>query len=251
VADAGSVLLDNLWINLQVVEGDGTMVPSDSVLTNGMGLGHVSYNFSGLLGHAIVRGNFRTVDTVEAYLRANTIIPGVGGQGQYILLSELYFDVKNFNGEPAAEAEDSAQWLCYADYESSLNVVFVIQDTNHTGFPEEIEHVYAIILTSGYTEKTKDSIGIGSTYNELKSVFGVPDFVMHDPTPPPALRVDFDSYGLTFYLNPVSGTPMDTNVTVFEIHMDDNISRRAPGKAIQKNSLSIGDSTPNYRRFQR
>jgi len=251
VADAASNLLDNLWIKLRVLQGDGVLSPTDSVLTNSMGIADVTYDFDGLLGHAVISGNFRSIDTVDVYLRANTLIPGVGGQGQYILFSELYSDVKNYNGNPVAEAEDPFQWLCYADYEAALHTVFVIQDTNHTGFPENIEHVYAIILTSGYTGKTRDSIGIGTTYNEIKAVYGSPDTIIYDPTPPPALVFFYDALGMVFFTDTVTGSPLDTNETVFEIHMSDLVSRRVAAKVIDKEVLHSKDSPINYRRFRK
>jgi hypothetical protein len=251
VADAGSIFLDNMWISLTLLEGDGALSPADSVLTNSSGLGNVTYNFSGSRGHAIVQAYFRDVDSVSAYLRANTIIPGVGGQGQYILFTEKYLDVKNFNGNPNSVDVDPIFAVTYANYESNLNVVFVINDANVDEIAQDTEDVLAIILTSGFNEKTKDSIGIGSTYNELKAVFGPPDTVEYDPTPPPALAIIYDSLGMVFYTNTVSGTPADTNVSVFEIHMSDFVSRAPSARQETSQSLRAVERSSHYRRIRR
>ncbi|MGH8015616.1 MAG: hypothetical protein ACREBV_05450, partial [Candidatus Zixiibacteriota bacterium] len=191
------------------------------------------------------------LDTVNVFLRANTLIPGVGGQGQYILFSELYFDVKNFNGDPASVDEDPAFWINYANYESALHVVFVIDDTNQDGLAQNIEEVLAILMTDGYTGKTKDSIGIGSTYNELKAIYGPPDTVEYDPSPPPALVIVYDSLGLVFFTNTVVGNPVDTNVSVFEIHASDFVTKRAPVAMARKNALGFDETSNLYRRFRR
>lgn len=251
VADANSVLLDNLWINLRATEGDGTLIPTDSVLTNSMGFGNVSYNFSGLLGHAVIRANFRDVDTVFAYLRANTIIPGLGGQGQYILFNETLGEVRNFNGNPNSIDVDPNFFVNYANYESNLHVVFAINDANQDEIAQNTEDVLVILLTTGYTGKTRDSIGIGSTYNEIKAAYGPPDTVEYDPAPPPALVLIYDALGLVFFTNTVVGNPVDTNVTVFEIHASDFVSKRAAGKITLKNANNSDPNPGPYRRIRR
>ncbi len=251
VADAQSVLLDNLWINLRLLEGDGAIIPADSVLTDSTGFADVSYDFDGLLGHAVVSANFRNVDTVDVFLRANTIIPGIGGQAQYILFSEKLADVRNFNGNPNSIDVDPNFYVNYANYESNLHVVFAINDVNQDEIAQDTEDILAILLTNGYTGKTKDSIGVGSTYNEIKAVYGSPDTVIYDPAPPPALVYVYESLGMVFFSDTVTGSPMDTNETVFEIHMDDFIVRAAPGKITSKNSLRPEDSPANYRRFRK
>ncbi len=250
-ADAAAVLLDNLWINLRLVEGDGVVIPADSVLTDSAGFGYVSYNFSGQLGHAVISANFRNVDTVDVFLRANTIIPGAGGQGQYIFFSEKLADVKNFNGNPNSTDVDPVYYVTYANYESNLHVVFAINDFNQDTLAQNTEDVLAILLTDGYTGKTKDSIGIGSTYNEIKAVYGPPDTVAYDPAPPPALVFTYDALGLVFFANTVTGNPVDTNVTVFEIHASDFVSSPVSGAIATKNALRSNDSPINYRRFRK
>lgn len=253
-ADANNVLLDNLWINLRVTEGDGTLIPSDSVLTNSMGFGNVSYIFSGLLGHAIIRANFRDVDTVFAYLRANTIVPGLGGQGQYLLFSEFYADVKDYNGNPISVDHPTPDPFVYANYESTLHTVFAINDLNNNGLAENNEDILEVIMTTGYPYKTKDSLGIGSTYDDIKSIYGQPDdvfFSPEDPENPPAIGLDYQSIGFLFYIDTVIGNPVDTNKPILEIHVNDFVTRTSMPRETNKEALEPIYSTVNYRRIRR
>ena len=251
VADAGSNFLDNLWINLRVLEGDGMLIPADSVLTNSNGLANVEYNFSGQLGHAVVSANFRDVDTIDVYLRANTIIPGLGGQGQYLLFSENYIDVKNFNGNPNSVDVDPNSYVNYANYESNLNVVFAINDVNQDTLAQDNEDILAILLTSGYQYKTKDSIGIGSSYYEVKAAYGSPTLVEYDPVPPPALIFYYDNIGMIFFTDTVTGNPVDTNETVFEIHVHDFVSPKSVGKFVSDKNEKADTKPHNYSRFRK
>ncbi len=254
VADAQSFFIENLWIKLRLLQGDGVIIPADSAKTDSNRLANVSYNFSGQLGHAVISANYKNVDTVDVFLRANTIIPGIGGQGQHILLSEKLADVKIFNGSPGSIEVDPNFWVNYANYDTNFanfNVVFAINDANQDNLAQDSEDVLAILLTSGYPYKTKDSIGIGSTYNQIKTAYGQPDSVIYDPTPPPALKFVYNSLGLVFFTDTVVGSPVDTNVAVFEIHMDDFINRASSNKIALKNALGTANSPVNYRRFRK
>ncbi len=251
VAEVAGNFLDNLWIKLRLLQGDGGLSPVDSVLTNSMGSGDVSYNFSGQLGHAVISANFRNVDTVEVQLRANTLIPGIGGQGQYILFTDKLGDVKNFNGNPNSIDVDPNFFVTYANYESNLHVVFAINDANQDDMAQDSEDVLVVLLTDGYTGKTKDSIGVGSTYNEIKAVYGPPDTVEYDPAPPPALVFIYNSLGMVFFADTVVGNPVDTNVTIFEIHMSDFVSSPVSGKIAPKSALRANEAPLNYRRFRK
>ncbi|HEX2896813.1 MAG TPA: hypothetical protein VHP63_02035, partial [candidate division Zixibacteria bacterium] len=237
----------------RATEGDGTLIPSDSVLTNSSGMANVSYDFSGLLGHSVIRANFRDVDIVFAYLRANTIIPGLGGQGQYMFFTENYSDIKNYNGNPERVDDDPRPnvTVVYAVYEQSQDVVFSLLDGNDDGIAQDNEEILSVLLTGNYPFKTKDSIGIGSTYNEIKAVYGLPDSIEYDPTPPPALVFFYDSLGLVFFTDTVVGNPVDTNVTVFEIHASDFVSRRAAGKIAYKSTNNLDQNPGPYRRIRR
>ncbi len=102
-----------------------------------------------------------------------------------------------------------------------------------------------MILTSGYTGKTKDSIGIGSTLNEIKAVYGQPDSIFFDAAQPPALGVVYGSEGLLFFIDTVTPGTVDTNTAAFEIHMDDFITNPAP----TPKNLNQSASFENYRRL--
>ena len=252
VADAQSVFLDNLWIDLRLLQGDGVIIPADSALTNSSGLADVSYNFSGQLGHAVITANFRNIDTVDVFLRANTLIPGIGGQGQYMFFTESFSNIKNYNGNPELIEDDPRPnvTVVYAVYEETKKVVFSILDVNDDGIAQDNEEILAVQLTLGYPYKTKDSIGVGSTYNDVKAAYGPPDLVEYDPFPPPALVFYYDALGMIFFTDTVTGNPVDTNETVFEIHMHDFITPKVSGKLAPEKALREGAPSVNYRRFR-
>lgn len=238
------------WIFFNLLDGDGAL-SADSLRTNSTGITHLTYSFNGVKGSATIQYILKNKDTAEIDLRANTVIPGVDGQAQYILFTDLYTDVKNYNGIPASEDEDPTFWVNYANYELSKHVVFVINDVNQDHHPQNAEDVLAIILTLGNPSKTKDSIGIGSTYHEIKAAYGAPDSVYYDPAPPPAIAVEYKSLGMLFFIDTVTGTPVDTNKAAFEIHLDDFITAPVTGKISEKNVLTATESPLNYRRFRK
>ncbi|MEE8149614.1 MAG: hypothetical protein V3T75_04090, partial [candidate division Zixibacteria bacterium] len=103
----------------------------------------------------------------------------------------------------------------------------------------------------GYTGKTKDSIGIGSTLNEIKAVYGQPDTVYFDAAPPPALGVVYRGEGLLFFIDTVTAGTVDTNTAAFEIHMDDFIANPAPVKKRFNQAASFENYRgSNYRRYR-
>ena len=243
VRDKNNNNLSGQWLHFNLLSGDGTL-SADSVKTNSTGIAHLTYAFASLLGNAEIEYLAKGVDTSQIQLRANTLIPGIGGQAQYILFEDTYLGCKNYNGQPASVDVDPTRWITYANYESALEVVFVINDTNKNSSAEDSEDVLAVILTSGYTGKTKDSIGIGSTLNEIKAVYGQPDSIYFDAAQPPALGVVYGSEGLLFFIDTVTPGTVDTNTDAFEIHMDDFITNPAP----VKKRLNQDASLENYRR---
>ena len=64
------------------------------------------------------------------------------------------------------------------------------------------EPVVGVILTTGYTGKTAEGIGLGSTYDQMVAAYGPPDSVGFDGTPPPTAIYFYDSLGLNFYTEP-------------------------------------------------
>ncbi len=210
--DIGGVLLAP-WIHFSVLEGDGDLLV-DSTRPGGNGMANAQYTFSGDLGHADIRAMVRDVDTVDVQFRAKAIIPGDGGQGQYILFDDTYADIKNFNGEPADVAEDPRDWFNYIDYEAELGVVFLVWDTNLSHNAEIYEPVQGTIFTSNFTgARTADSIGIGSTISEVQAVYGDADSTWVDNTPPVA-QVYVWKQGLTFFT-------LLGEEDVFEMHVVD------------------------------
>ena len=238
-----NAIFPDKWLYFDLLSGDGTL-SADSIKTDAKGIAHLTYAFDGLLGHAEIQFLARDIDTSQIQIRANTLIPGIGGQAQYILFEDTYLDCKNYNGLPASVDNDLTRWINYANYESALKVVFVINDTNKNDSAENSEEVLAVILTSGYTGKTKDSIGIGSTLNEIKAVYGQPDSIFFDAGQPPALGVVYGSEGMLFFIDTVTPGTIDTNTAAFEIHMDDFITNPAP----TSKNLNQSASFENYRK---
>ena len=243
VRDKDTNNLSGQWLYFELLSGDGTL-SADSIKTDSAGIAHLTYAFDSLFGHADIQFLARDIDTSQIQIRANTLIPGIGGQAQYILFEDTYLDCKNYNGLPVSVDVDSRFWITYANYEDTFSVVFVIDDRDSSNTAEDNEEILAVILTSGYTGKTKDSIGIGSTLNEIKAVYGPPDSIFFDAGQPPALGVVYGSEGLLFFIDTVTPGTIDTNTAAFEIHMDDFITNPAP----VKKRLNQAASLENYRR---
>ncbi|MEE8404864.1 MAG: hypothetical protein V3S17_05695 [candidate division Zixibacteria bacterium] len=250
VRDKNNSNLPSQWLYFDLLSGDGTL-SADSIKTDSTGIAHLTYAFDSILGHADIQFLARGVDTSEIQLRANTLVPGIGGQAQYILFEDTYLDCKNYNGLPASVDVDPDRWITYANYESALEVVFVIDDRDTNETAEDSEDVLAVILTSGYTIKTKDSIGIGSTLNEIKAVYGLPDTVYLDTVQPPALVIRYWDEGMLFFVDTVAPGTVDTNTAAFEIHMDDFITAPAPAQKRLNQAASFENyRRSNYRRYR-
>ena len=246
-----NAIFPDKWLYFDLLSGDGTLL-ADSIKTDAKGIAHLTYAFDGLLGHAEIQFLARDIDTSQIQIRANTLVPGIGGQAQYILFEDTYLDCKNYNGLPLSVDVDSSFWITYANYENALDVVIVIDDRDSSETAEDNEDVLAIILTSGYTGKTKDSIGIGSTLNEIKAVYGQPDSIYFDAAQPPALGVVYGSEGLLFFIDTVASGTVDTNTAAFEIHMDDFISTPAPAEKRIKQTASFEyNRRSDYRRYRK
>ena len=219
VQDAAGGIVTKAWVHYSLVEGDGTL-SADSSLPNGSGTYTLSYNFSGVLGHAIIRAKVPGVDSIDVYVRANTLIPGPGGQGQYVLLdSDQYYMVKNFNGEPERVdfVEQDGYPYNYVVYEQSFGVVIILEDDGD-GVAENLEPVFGVIVNTTYDKTTAEGIGIGSHMSDVFAVYGPPDTSYLDPTPPPAdvyiysQRDNSSHPNMTFFASP-------DDSTVFEIHL--------------------------------
>jgi hypothetical protein len=235
------------WMHFRVVEGDGVLSlgPNDSVRVDQSLYATLLYNFIGVLGHAIIRGVVTGVDSTEVYLRASTLIPGAGGQGQYVLFKDAYLTVKSFNGPPASVDVDPNFCQNYANYEAALGVVFVIADTNCNSRAEDNEPVSGVIVNTVYAGKTKEGIGVHSTLGNVRAAYGAPDSLKADPTPDTVV-VKYLSKGLTFYC----GTSGDSIVA--EIHLDDvGVGAAFAGKARPTAPALTPNDAVGYHRWRR
>ena len=89
-------------VNFALLEGDGTLSALADT-TDAAGRASVTYGFTGSLGHAVLQATADSTDTATVYVRANTLIPGATGQGQYVLFEDTVGRVIDFNG--IAEAD--------------------------------------------------------------------------------------------------------------------------------------------------
>ncbi|HKK20449.1 MAG TPA: hypothetical protein VJ983_03175, partial [candidate division Zixibacteria bacterium] len=228
------------------IVGDGTIL-ADSLKTDNAGHVTFSYSFNGNRGDAILMAKVPGVDSETVNVRANTLIPGNGGQAQYILLSDKYRDVKDYDGTPASIDADPANWVVYANYEQALGVVVVLPDVKHDSTAVDSAEVLSIIVNTVYTGKTKDSIGIGSTLQAVRAVYGDPDTIKYDPPSPP-IYIRYVDQGLLFYGDTqlLNGIPtLDT--IMHEIHFNDAVPIIAPtGKVAPISGTSPTNSAFNH-----
>jgi hypothetical protein len=237
------------------IVGDGTIF-ADSLKTDSTGHVTFSYSFDGNRGDAILMAKVPGVDSEQVYVRANTLIPGVGGQAQYILLSDKYRDVKNYNGTPASIDADPASWIVYANYEQALGVVVVLPDVKHDSTAVDSAEVLSVIVNTVYTGKTKDSIGIGSTLQAVRAIYGDPDTIKYDPPSPP-IYIRYVDQGLLFYGDTqlLNGIPV-LDTIIHEIHFTDAVPVITPtgkvapisGTAPTNAAFKHGYHGINYRR---
>ncbi|MFH1686143.1 MAG: hypothetical protein ABIE70_01310 [bacterium] len=220
VRDNKGGLVANQQIQLHPIEGDGELA-TRSVTTDASGKAAVSYTFSGDSGHAIILATaINDKDTIEVFLRANTLIPGV--QGQYVRLDDLYSDVLALNGPPASV--DSLGLIDVVNYEEALGVVVLCYDPNEDGHLEDNDHVRGIIVVDSvylqpdgvtksarYPYKTADSIGIGSSYtDDIVPLYGPADSFSYDDRPPAAWIYKYVDPRITFWC-------FESDQTVFQI----------------------------------
>jgi len=242
LVDAVGSPINRIPIFFSLLSGDGDL-GSTSVMPNTAGIAMNEYTFSGTRGDAIIGARVPGVDSIEVIVRANTLIPGSGGQGQYILLDDDFYSmVKNFNGEPAAIGIDPVYTILYADYEAARGVVVMIEDVNQDEVPQLTEPVHGVIVNTTYSKTTAGGIGIGSHIDDVIAAYGVPDDVGVDPTPPAADYYVFYDPNMTYYANPADSI-------VFEIHLHytpSGVSSALKPRSVQ---TATGETSPRGYRF--
>ncbi len=217
------------WIHFSLLEGDGTL-SADSLKSGNSGLVTLEYNFSGSLGHAAIRAIARNIDTVEVYLRADVLIPGVGGQGQYVRLDDTYQDILDFNGTPVSHDIFDGIPIVVVNYEATKGVVFVVDDADTNGVLEPSSEVLSIIVVDSiflqpdsttysarYEGTTIDGLGIGSHWwNDFVPVYGFPNFVHTDNSDPelPTLKVIYEDLNMTLWSR-------QSDSTIYQIDLTD------------------------------
>ncbi len=250
-SDSSGNPVGNTRIHLRLLEGDGVLsvAPGDSTKTDPTGNATVTYNFSGLLGHASLRALLPARDSVDLVMRANTIIIGSHSQAQYIRTGDTYAMVKNFNGPPLAIDVDPNFYLTYVVYESTLGLVLIVEDKNKNNAAEDTEQVVGLIVNNSgangeYKGKTAEGIGLGSKYSDIRAAYGPADSIWVDPTPPAAIVLSYLSGALYIYC-----TTADT--TAFEMHLVPPIAPPALTRRAQlRETIPLVSSTA-YRQYRR
>ena len=212
VKDKSGSFINDRWIFFTRIEGDG-QISADSLKSDTSGTVELEYDFSGSLGHAVIRATDRQTDTIDVVLRADILTPTV--QGQYILLDDTYGDIITFNGSPASlDVIPDVPEIMVANYEAALGVVFVLYDVNEDGALDNTAPVYGIIVVDSvypqppdgstksarYGGTTIEGIGMGANFwDDVYPVFGTPVVVVNDDDPNlpswimecPALHLNF------------------------------------------------------------
>jgi|GEM_PF-689937 len=236
VKDEDGNSIANQWVHFTRTAGDG-ILSADSVITNSSGVAHITYRFSGALGHATIEAMVPDLDTLYVFLRANTLIPGDGGQGQYIRVDDTYAEVVAFNGQPdKLDTIPDASQIMVANYETSLGVVFVIYDTDEDSTIEATSPVFQVIVVDSifpqnpdstvysarYEGKTADSLGIGTRFwcnacpnpedPDILTTLGGTNNIRFDNEPPPAIVFTYDDLYLTFWCHQFDSTAYQIDI---------------------------------------
>lgn len=228
VRDGQNNPMANQWVHFQRIIGDGHIL-TDSVLTGSNGIAIGQYTFDGSLGDAELMAYVRGVDTSIVSARASVLIPGNGGQGQYIKFDEdTYKDITSYNGSTTPDTYTGSP-IIYVNYESTLGVVFMVWDLDLDYNVYDSSDVYGVIVNTTYAGKIADSIGIGSTYKAVVDYYGTPDSVVYDPVEPAAWRIRYLDKGMTLF-----GAQADTSI--FEIHLTEVL---VPGKLTSSKSVAM------------
>lgn len=238
VQDAANNPVPGQTINLSLLSGDGTLASSSVVLDSSC-TALLGYNFSGSLGHALVKATSGSgLDSVLLTLRASIITPGANYQGQYIITGDNYWKVKQINGPAASIDVDPTYCQTYANYETAKGVVVVIDDADCASDADSAEEVLGVIMNTVYTGKTTSGFGIGSSVAAARASFGTPDSIRLDNSPPPAIALYYTSLGMVLFGN-------TTDTTIFEIHVTAPPSSSPTSQSRRRGAASPGQATSN------
>ncbi len=249
VADKNNNYIPNQQIQLSPLEGDGEL-SHRSIMTDSSGLAGFWYAFNGDSGHAVIRLVAEGIDSLDILLRANTLILGLGGQAQYILLTDTYAEVKGFNGPPQSIDIHPDKWVVFANYEESLGLVVLIDDTSHNEDANDFEDVRGFAVNTVYDGTTLDSIpiGIGSPFADVRTLYGAPDTIKLDSDEEgPFLRLCYEHLYTEFIGD------LDPDTTIIEVDLYDTLICREP-QSSSRDRVTITSSTSfdssTYRGFQ-
>ncbi len=220
VADNKGNFLAHQQIELQILVGDGNL-SHRSITTDSGKTATFSYEFTGSLGHAVVRLTVPGIDTLDVYIRRDMLIPGVSGQGQYVLFDDTYADVKNFNGLPASVDKYPNHTIIYVNYEEQLGVVVMLLDLDENKIAYDTSSVWGVIVNGTYGGTTDDSIGIGSSFSSILGAYGPPDVLVYSPDDT-AIVADYNGLGLTFYC---VDTLVAGDTIVVEMHLVEYVDK--------------------------
>lgn len=235
VQDSDGNWLPDYQIQLHPIEGDGTL-SGRSVTSDSTGLATVTYTFDGDLGHAEILATARNEqDSVTVYLRANTLIPGDSGQGQYVLFNDIFSTVIAINGSPASVDVYTNHETTYMNYEDSLGVVVMVDDPNDQNQYFDTSSVRGVIVNTKYEGTTVEGIGIGSDIADLRAVFGDPDSIRYSYED---ILVRYMSLGMDCFCSDNADT------TVAEIHV------KFTDQPQQEHSVSAATATEELRPAQ-
>ncbi len=215
--------LRKVWVHFVKQDGDGQL-SADSVRPDNTGIASVSYDFNGTSGHAEILAFVRNAPAASAYvrIRANALTPGPLGQIQFGLISDSVATVKDFDPNPVVYRDSRPDVpIVYLSYETSAGVVFYVFDHNNDFKAEDSEEVFGGAVFAPYAQKTKEGIGIGSSYSDVRAAYGAPNDFGYDST-----RVEYaasyNAMGAAFLFKP-------SDTTVEQIQFGYNTTRPVPG----------------------
>lgn len=210
LTDANGDYIPNQQIQVDPVEGDGTL--SRSITAGSNGIATLPFTFSGSLPYETIRLHVPGIDTVEIEIRADAIMPGPEGQVGLIRFDDRYSDVKAWLGAP--DSEDAYPSLpnvrrIFANYESVRGVVVMLYDLDKDNTFYDTSSVYGVIVNGPYDGRTigANPVGLDSSMTAVRARFGTPDYIAVSGTN--EIEFGYEFWGFYGYASTVGG---DTSV---------------------------------------